>query len=91
MSCKNIFDRLSSTAVDNFLTTQQVADELGVTKARVIAMIRAGRLHAEKVGIQYLVKPADVDKVRDRKAGRPPKSKPDAKAGKGKSRGKGRA
>lgn len=55
----------------NQLTTQQVADELGVSKTRVIALIRAGRLPAEKVGVQYLVNPKDLERVRHRKPGRP--------------------
>lgn len=63
----------------NQLTTQQVAAELGVTKARVHALIRAGRLRAEKIGIQYLIAPADLAAVRDRKPGRPRKAKAPAK------------
>jgi excisionase family DNA binding protein len=56
------------------MTSQQVAAELGVTKARVIALIRAGRLRAEKVGVQYLIDPADLAAVRNRPPGRPPKN-----------------
>ncbi len=58
----------------NLMTAAQAGKELGVTRHRVIALIRAGRLPAEKVGMQYLIKPADLDKVRDRKPGRPPKA-----------------
>ena len=54
------------------ITTAQAAERLGVTKPRVIQLINAGRLPAEKVGIQFLIKPADLEKVKDRKPGRPP-------------------
>jgi excisionase family DNA binding protein len=55
------------------LTTQQAADELGVTQSRVIAMIGAGRLKASKVGMQWLIDRKDLAKVRNRKPGRPKK------------------
>jgi excisionase family DNA binding protein len=55
----------------NLITTAKAGEALGVTRHRVIALIRAGRLPAEKVGMQYLIKPADLAKVRDRKPGRP--------------------
>ena len=55
----------------NLLTTAQAAAALGVTRPRVIQLINAGRLPAEKVGMQFLIKPADLEKVKDRKPGRP--------------------
>jgi excisionase family DNA binding protein len=73
--------------VTSQLTTQQVAAELGVTKARVVALIRAGRLPAEKVGVQYLIQPADLERVRVRKPGRPPA--PKAAKAKGRKRKRG--
>lgn len=53
------------------VTVSNAAIELGVTRARVHALIRDGRLPAEKLGTQYVIKPKDLDKVRDRKPGRP--------------------
>ena len=50
------------------------AVKLGVTKARVIQLIAAGRLPAKKLGMQFLIRPADLALVRDRKPGRPPKA-----------------
>jgi hypothetical protein len=46
----------------------------------VQALIQAGRLPAQKIGMQHLIQPADLAKVRDRKPGRPPKldTAPDA-------------
>ena len=53
------------------ITATDAANRLGVTRGRVIQLINAGRLPAEKVGMQYLIKPADLAKVKDRKPGRP--------------------
>jgi excisionase family DNA binding protein len=53
------------------LTSSEVAKSLGITQNRVNALIRAGRLPAKKIGIQYLIERADLAKVRVRKPGRP--------------------
>ena len=53
------------------LTTPQVAAKLGVTVARVQALIWSGRLPAEKVGRDYIVKEEDLKLVSNRKPGRP--------------------
>ncbi|HVG20138.1 MAG TPA: helix-turn-helix domain-containing protein [Blastocatellia bacterium] len=55
------------------LTTKQVAERLGVTTKRIQAMIRDGRLPAEKFGRDYLIKESDLKLVEDRKPGRPSK------------------
>ena len=55
------------------LTTSQAADALGVTPQRVRALILAGRLKAVKVGRDWLIRPPDLDAVRNRKPGRPRK------------------
>ncbi|MDX6270001.1 MAG: Helix-turn-helix domain [Acidobacteriota bacterium] len=57
----------------NLLTTNEVAARLGVTIKRVQAMIRDGRLPAEKMGRDYLIKEDDLKLVEDRKPGRPKK------------------
>ena len=62
------------------LTTSQVAKELGVSPRRVQALIKAGRLRAERVGRDWLIRPRDVDAVRDRKGGWP-KGRPRKRAG----------
>jgi excisionase family DNA binding protein len=61
------------------LTTAEVADRLGVTRARVLALIRAGRLPTVRAGPLHLVDPADLERVKVRKPGRPwpPKETPD--------------
>jgi excisionase family DNA binding protein len=71
----------------NLLTTKQVAEQLGVTVKRIQAMIRDGRLPAEKFGRDYLIKESDLKLVEDRKPGRPSKQaskKNEVKKAKGK-------
>jgi excisionase family DNA binding protein len=53
------------------LTTNEVAEKLGITTRRVQAMIKDGRLEAEKLGRDYVVKESSLESVKDRKVGRP--------------------
>jgi excisionase family DNA binding protein len=55
----------------NLLTTEESAERLGVTKRRVQAMIRDGRLPAEKMGRDWFIREEDLALVADRKPGRP--------------------
>ena len=57
----------------DFLTTKQVAARLGITPRRVQALVTAGRLPAQKIGRDYLIKEADLKLVAIRKVGRPKK------------------
>jgi len=57
----------------------EVARRLGVTANRVRAMIRAKRLKAIKVGHEWLIDPKDLDAVKERKVGRPRKSRKGSK------------
>jgi excisionase family DNA binding protein len=67
------------------LTTDEVAERLGVTVRRVQAMIKGGRLPAEKMGRDWLVRETDLPLVAVRQPGRPKKgtAKPAKKARKG--------
>ena len=59
------------------LTTRQVADRLGVSPRRVLALIYAGRLLAHRVVYpvpHYLIDPAALAGFRRRQVGRPRKS-----------------
>lgn len=60
---------------NNLISASQAAEILGVSKRRVLAMINAEnperRLPAVKVGNSYVIRPADLDRVRERRAGRP--------------------
>ncbi len=53
------------------ISTADVARELGVSQRRVRALIQAGRLPARRVGPVWLVEPADLERVRIRRPGRP--------------------
>jgi excisionase family DNA binding protein len=55
------------------LTTREAAKALGVTVARVHALIRSGRLPAEKIGRDYVIKPSGLQLVANRRPGRPKK------------------
>ncbi len=58
-----------------FLTTNEVAKELGVHQSRIYALIESERLPATRFGKSWLIEAKDVELVRDRKVGRPPKAK----------------
>jgi hypothetical protein len=54
------------------LTTAQAADKLGVTPARVRALVKAGRIKARHLTPRMLlIDVKELAKVRNRKPGRP--------------------
>lgn len=55
------------------ITTAQAAGQLGVSVRRVQALIKARRLPAEKVGRDWLINEFNLERVAERKPGRPPK------------------
>ena len=63
------------TMPDGYLTVQQVAARLEVNESRVRALIRAGKIKAERLGKRVLIiKEEDLaafELLRNRKAGRP--------------------
>jgi len=59
----------------NLLSVKQAAAALGVNRQRVQQLIESDRLPAEKVGSYYVIKESDLELVRERKTGRPPKAK----------------
>ena len=60
----------------NLISVTEAAKQLGVIRQRVLQLIDAGRLPATKVGSTYVIKETDLDLVKDRKPGRPPKINP---------------
>ena len=56
------------------LTVKQAASELGVSVPRVHQLIQEERLPAEKLGRDWIIESGDLEKVKDRPTGRPPKS-----------------
>jgi excisionase family DNA binding protein len=61
--------------MDEWLTTQQAADELGVTAGRIRQMIVDKQLPTIKFGHVHMIKRSDLKLVENRKVGRPPKAK----------------
>lgn len=50
----------------DWLTTRQAAEELGITRRRVQALIDQERLPAQRVGRDWLVNRQDLELVRER-------------------------
>ncbi len=57
----------------NYLTTLEAAHILGVNRSRVLQFILNGRLPATRFGWQWMIKKEHLEKLKDRKAGRPKK------------------
>ena len=53
------------------LTAAQAAAQLGVSRSRIYALIKAGNLPAEKWGRDYLILAGDLKRVAARKPGKP--------------------
>lgn len=56
-----------------YLTTQEVAEKLGVSVRRVVALINSGDLPSSRVGRSHVIKESDLKLVEERKPGRPSK------------------
>jgi len=61
--------------------TTEAARRLGVSDARVRALIQSGRLKAVKIGGAWLIDPKDLKAVKVRKVGRPKSRKTTKKKG----------
>jgi excisionase family DNA binding protein len=55
------------------LTTQQVAERLGVHRSRVHALIREGRMPVERFGSLYMIDEDDLNRLEIKRVGRPAK------------------
>jgi excisionase family DNA binding protein len=55
------------------LSVSQAAEKLGVSRWRINQLINDGRLPAQRIGRAYVVNEADLELVRERRPGRPPK------------------
>jgi excisionase family DNA binding protein len=53
------------------ISTQQAADKLGVTRRRVLAMIAAKQIPADRFGNAWMIDEKNLKLVADRKPGRP--------------------
>jgi excisionase family DNA binding protein len=59
--------------MSKLLTTQQAAERLGVSDARIRQLVLGGRLPAQKLGRDLFIQESDLKLVQDRKPGRPRK------------------
>ena len=57
------------------ISAKQAAEILGVHHSRVRVLIKEKRLPAQKIGGAWIIKEKDLEKVKDRKPGRPKKLK----------------
>jgi excisionase family DNA binding protein len=59
---------------DEYLSTKDAARHLGITRQRVLQLIKGERLRAEKFADVYMIRRSDLAAVQDRPPGRPPKA-----------------
>ena len=55
--------------------TKEAAERLEISQQRIQALIKGDRLPAQKVGRDWLIEEKDLELVKNRKPGRPPKVK----------------
>ena len=60
---------------EDYITTNEAADVLKVTRQRVLQLIQDGRLKAEKFANVYMIRRGDLSNIEEKPMGRPPKSK----------------
>lgn len=73
---------------EEYISTNEAAEQLGISRQRILQLIDDGRLDAKKFANVYMIRRASLTNVEDRKPGRPPKAKTEAskvvkKGGKG--------
>lgn len=68
------------------ISTQEAADRLGVSKQRITALVREGRLPAKLIGNSFAIDEADLKTLERRKRGRPPKDEQGGKKGRKRKR-----
>ncbi len=61
--------------MEDLLSTREAAEILEISDARDRQLIYAGKLPSQKIGQMNLIKKSDLELVKDRKTGRPPKDK----------------
>lgn len=59
----------------DLISSKEAAEKLGVSLRRVQALITSGKLPAQKIGNSYVVQEKDLESVKARTPGRPPKQK----------------
>ena len=59
---------------ESYISTNDAAAVLGITRQRVLQLITRGQLKAEKFANIYMIRKDDLKDVEDRPIGRPPKT-----------------
>lgn len=52
---------------DNWITTAQAADALGITRRQILKYIKSGKLPAQRIGFSYVINKSDLAKISKRK------------------------
>ncbi len=79
---RNTFFRDIVAGMSKGITTNEAAERLGVSAARVRRLVLDGRLPAEKFGRDLVINESDLKHFERLKGGRPPKAKPEHSSGK---------
>jgi excisionase family DNA binding protein len=74
-------------SAEEYISTTDAAERLGITRQRVLQLIEAGRLPAKLFANVYMIREADLKLVEDRRPGRPPKAKTKMAPKAGKNKG----
>ncbi len=61
---------------ENYISTSEAAQALGISRQRVLQLIKNERLKATKFANIFMIRRVDLAAVEDRPQGRPPKAKP---------------
>jgi excisionase family DNA binding protein len=59
----------SSIMSEELLTTQQAADKIGISRARIIGLIKEGKILANKVGRDWVIHKEDLAKFQRKQPG----------------------
>ena len=59
---------------ERLLSTNDVAEELGITRQRVLQLVKSGRLKSEKIANVHLFRLGNLEPVKIRVAGKPKKT-----------------
>jgi excisionase family DNA binding protein len=74
--------------MEKLLSVAEAAEELGMHRTRINQLIDSGDLPATRIGRSYVIREADLEKVKDRPApGRPMKEAGAKKAAKNSKKG----